>query len=68
MSSSTSVAKPKPPPMAFGSTGRQHKSMNLDVDSIYKSAEEQGNFGLSRPVRPGEQIDFFMSHSWHDGT
>ena len=23
-------------------------------------------FTLSRPVRPGEQVDYFMSHSWHD--
>ena len=23
-------------------------------------------FTLSRPVAPGEQIDYFMSHSWHD--
>jgi hypothetical protein len=25
-----------------------------------------GLFALSRPVKPGETIDFFMSHSWHD--
>ena len=23
-------------------------------------------FELSRPVRKGERIDYFMSHSWHD--
>merc|ERR1712232_1036707 len=23
-------------------------------------------FALSRPVKPGRKIDFFMSHSWHD--
>lgn len=23
-------------------------------------------YALSRPVRPGETVDYFMSHSWHD--
>lgn len=25
-------------------------------------------FSLSRPTRPGERIDIFMSHSWHDSS
>jgi len=27
-----------------------------------------GLYGLSRPLRHGEVIDFFMSHSWHDNA
>eukprot|EP00929_Paragymnodinium_shiwhaense_P005590 TRINITY_DN10777_c0_g2_i3.p1 TRINITY_DN10777_c0_g2~~TRINITY_DN10777_c0_g2_i3.p1 ORF type:complete len:954 (+),score=43.96 TRINITY_DN10777_c0_g2_i3:56-2863(+) len=30
-----------------------------DISTLYE---------LSRPVRPGEMIDYFMSHSWHDGV
>ena len=32
------------------------------------SADRQRDqvFTLSRPLRPGETIDYFMSHSWHD--
>jgi len=30
------------------------------------SANFKSQYHLSRPVRPGEVIDFFMSHSWYD--
>ena len=27
----------------------------------------EDSFSLSRPLRPGETIDYFMSHSWYVG-
>ena len=28
----------------------------------------ENTFDLSRPLKPGEVIDFFLSHSWHDNA
>ena len=31
-----------------------------------KSTGDAATYGLSRPLNPGEKIDYFISHSWHD--
>jgi len=36
------------------------------VQSLGARQPKQDPFSLSRPVAPGESIDFFVSHSWHD--
>jgi len=61
--------------------GRRHTLVNLThaEDCSSPSASRSGNsltsgsslvsaelYNLSRPVKPGEVVDFFMSHSWHD--
>ena len=66
MSSSTSVALPHSEQVS------KKNSANFDADMQPTSgdgskANPLTNYDLSRPVLPGEQIDFFMSHSWHDG-
>ena len=33
---------------------------------IVRSVSVKDPYSLSRPVAPGESIDFFVSHSWHD--
>mmetsp|Transcript_58387 Transcript_58387/g.126307 ORF Transcript_58387/g.126307 Transcript_58387/m.126307 type:complete len:536 (+) Transcript_58387:52-1659(+) len=32
------------------------------------NADVSGFFNLSRKLRPGEQVDFFLSHSWRDNA
>lgn len=41
---------------------------NMSFELMSSSAGGADTFNLSRPVKPGEQIDFFMSHSWHDNA
>eukprot|EP00928_Gymnodinium_smaydae_P008031 TRINITY_DN12887_c0_g2_i1.p1 TRINITY_DN12887_c0_g2~~TRINITY_DN12887_c0_g2_i1.p1 ORF type:complete len:652 (+),score=49.96 TRINITY_DN12887_c0_g2_i1:110-1957(+) len=44
------------------------QSFNLEVmqGKIPADADIQSSFELSRPLRPGEMIDYFISHSWYD--
>mmetsp|Transcript_42552 Transcript_42552/g.113690 ORF Transcript_42552/g.113690 Transcript_42552/m.113690 type:complete len:917 (-) Transcript_42552:1125-3875(-) len=39
---------------------------NLSLDLMMMSSGSQDTYNLSRPVRDGETIDYFLSHSWHD--
>jgi len=41
---------------------------NMSFELMSSSAGGADTFNLSRPVKSGEQIDFFMSHSWHDNA
>lgn len=43
------------------------RNMSLELmDTCSECGRVQGSYKLSRPVRAGERIDFFLSHSWHD--
>ena len=46
------------------STNRSHPATMVLPDGSIGPCTDL--FQLSRPVKPGECIDFFMSHSWHD--
>mmetsp|Transcript_20888 Transcript_20888/g.48473 ORF Transcript_20888/g.48473 Transcript_20888/m.48473 type:complete len:1207 (-) Transcript_20888:343-3963(-) len=39
---------------------------NITYELMSQSTGDLVTYRLSRPVRKGEEIDFFMSHSWHD--
>jgi hypothetical protein len=39
---------------------------NISLELMSDSSDMGGSNELSRPVKDGEAIDFFMSHSWHD--
>ena len=41
---------------------------NMSFELMSSSAGGADTFNLSRLVKSGEQIDFFMSHSWHDNA
>jgi len=41
-------------------------SLDLMMGATCNSSAILNHFHLSRPLRPGEKIDFFLSHSWHD--
>ena len=38
----------------------------IDLALLSESMGSSDSYALSRPVRHGETIDFFLSHSWHD--
>ncbi len=40
--------------------------MRADTGTTDTARWSDDLFNLSRPVRPGEKIDYFLSHSWHD--
>ena len=39
---------------------------NLSLKLFEDSKGNDRTYALSRPVREGEKIDYFISHSWHD--
>jgi len=39
---------------------------NITYELMSQSTGDLVTYRLSRPMRKGEQIDFFMSHSWYD--
>ena len=41
-------------------------SKKLLSNGSVRDANVKSYYELSRPVAPGEKIDFFISHSWHD--
>ena len=40
----------------------------MSYELMSSSSGGAETYNLSRPVRTGEQIDFFLSHSWHDNA
>eukprot|EP00929_Paragymnodinium_shiwhaense_P087190 TRINITY_DN47462_c0_g1_i1.p1 TRINITY_DN47462_c0_g1~~TRINITY_DN47462_c0_g1_i1.p1 ORF type:complete len:990 (-),score=78.16 TRINITY_DN47462_c0_g1_i1:56-3025(-) len=42
------------------------RDISRDLMSSSKCEADDALHTLSRPLRPGEVIDYFMSHSWHD--
>lgn len=40
----------------------------VSYDLMSSSTGNTDSYALSRPLRKGEKIDFFMSHSWHDDS